>query len=126
MLTIELDIFQSCTLDTLEIVFDTTLQTVFMSIFLLLTLTVVMCAIQDIVGVSLAKVFGLEPLLGLCMGSMPLVGGSMMGGPIARSRLSGCCHRCRHLCLRWFQGNRLNLPDLYGRNALRRDFQKCI
>lgn len=186
MLTIELDIFQSCALGaivlwigklikskvdflnkycipapvvggtlfallhlslyatgTLEIVFDTTLQTVFMSIFycsvgysacfrlikkggapifLLLTLTVVMCAIQDIVGVSLAKVFGLEPLLGLCMGSMPLVGGhgtsgsfgpfleennavigaatvalasatyglvggSMMGGPIARARV---------------------------------------
>ncbi|MFQ8841560.1 MAG: sodium/glutamate symporter [Clostridium fessum] len=30
---------------------------------------------QDAVGSGLAAAFGLNPLLGLCMGSMPLVGG---------------------------------------------------
>ena len=43
-----------------------------------LVLTVV-CAVlitfQDILGVALAKITGLHPLLGLCAGSIPLVGG---------------------------------------------------
>lgn len=43
-----------------------------------LILTIV-CAIlvtlQDVIGVGLAKVVGLHPLLGLCAGSVPLVGG---------------------------------------------------
>ncbi len=86
---------------TLELVFDTTLQTVFMSIFycsvgysacfrlikkggiqliMLLALTVAACVVQDGVGVALSKFFGLNPLLGLCMGSMPLVGGHGTSG----------------------------------------------
>ncbi|MCH3951709.1 MAG: sodium/glutamate symporter [Acidaminococcus sp.] len=48
-----------------------------------LILTII-CAIliicQDIIGTSLAKVFGLHPLLGLCAGSIPLVGGHGTSG----------------------------------------------
>lgn len=48
-----------------------------------LILTVV-CAVlifcQDAIGVGLAKVFGLHPLLGLCAGSIPLVGGHGTSG----------------------------------------------
>lgn len=48
-----------------------------------LVLTVV-CAVlitfQDILGVALAKITGLHPLLGLCAGSIPLVGGHGTSG----------------------------------------------
>ncbi|WP_337475911.1 sodium/glutamate symporter [Acidaminococcus timonensis] len=48
-----------------------------------LILTII-CAIlitcQDIIGVALAKVTGLHPLLGLCAGSIPLVGGHGTSG----------------------------------------------
>lgn len=85
----------------LEFQFDTTLQTVFMTIFfcsvgftacfrllkkggiqvfIFLALAVLICIIQDAVGSGLAAVFGLDPLLGLCMGSMPLVGGHGTSG----------------------------------------------
>lgn len=49
----------------------------------MLVLTII-CAVliclQDIIGVTLAKVFGLHPLLGLCAGSIPLVGGHGTSG----------------------------------------------
>lgn len=85
----------------LELEFDTTLQTVFMTIFfcsvgftacfrllkkggiqvfMFLALAVLICIIQDGVGSGLAAAFGLDPLLGLCMGSMPLVGGHGTSG----------------------------------------------
>ena len=85
----------------LELSFDTTLQSVFMTIFfcsvgftacfrllkkgglqvfLFLGLAVAICVIQDAVGSGLAAAFGLDPLLGLCMGSMPLVGGHGTSG----------------------------------------------
>ena len=85
----------------LELTFDTTLQTVFMTIFfcsvgftacfrllkkggiqvfLFLGLAIGICIVQDIAGASLATVFGLDPLLGLCMSSMPLVGGHGTSG----------------------------------------------
>ncbi len=85
----------------LEISFDTTLQTVFMTIFfcsvgftacfrllrkggvqvfIFLALAILICVIQDGVGSALAAAFGLDPLLGLCMGSMPLVGGHGTSG----------------------------------------------
>lgn len=85
----------------LELSFDTTLQSVFMTIFFcsvgftacfrllkkggiqvftFLILAVVICIIQDAVGSGLAAAFGLNPLLGLCMGSMPLVGGHGTSG----------------------------------------------
>ena len=85
----------------LELSFDTTLQSVFMTIFfcsvgftacfrllkkggvqvfMFLGLAVAICVIQDAVGSGLAAAFGLNPLLGLCMGSMPLVGGHGTSG----------------------------------------------
>lgn len=78
------------------ITFDTTLQSIFMvwfftsvgynasfkvlkksalPVFIFLGLTAVMQIIQNLVGVGLAGVFQLDTRLGLCMGSIPLVGG---------------------------------------------------
>lgn len=85
----------------MEISFDATLQSVFMTIFFcsvgftacfrllkkggiqvitFLALAVLICIVQDAVGSGLAAAFGLNPLLGLCMGSMPLVGGHGTSG----------------------------------------------
>lgn len=85
----------------LTLTFDTTIQTVLMTVFfcsigftagfkllkkggiqvfIFLALAVVMCIIQDAVGSGLAAAFGLNPLLGLCMGSIPLVGGHGTSG----------------------------------------------
>ena len=79
-----------------EITFDTTLQAIFMvwfftsvgynasfkllakgavAVCIFLALAAGMQVIQNLVGVGLAGVFGLDPRLGLCMGSIPLVGG---------------------------------------------------
>lgn len=85
----------------LEFSFDTTLQTILMTIFfcsvgftacfrllkkgglqvvIFLVIAVAICAIQNAIGSGLAAAFGLNPLLGLCMGSMPLVGGHGTSG----------------------------------------------
>lgn len=48
--------------------------------FIFLALAVGICIVQDTVGSILASVFNLNPLLGLCMGSMPLVGGHGTSG----------------------------------------------
>lgn len=85
----------------LELTFDTTVQTILMTVFfcsvgftacfrllkkggiqvmIFLVLSIVMCILQDAVGSGLASAFGLNPLLGLCMGSMPLVGGHGTSG----------------------------------------------
>lgn len=45
-----------------------------------LLLAVVMCCIQDLVGGYGAKAFGLDGRLGLCMGSIPMVGGHGTSG----------------------------------------------
>ena len=45
-----------------------------------LLLAVIMCCIQDLVGGYGAKAFGLDGRLGLCMGSIPLVGGHGTSG----------------------------------------------
>lgn len=79
-----------------EITFDTTLQSIFMvwffcsvgfnasfkllmkgavAVVVFLVLASAMQVIQNIVGVAGAGIFGLDPRLGLCMGSIPLVGG---------------------------------------------------
>ena len=79
-----------------EITFDTTLQSIFMvwfftsvgynasfkllakgavAVCIFLALAAGMQVVQNLVGVGLAGVFGLDPRLGLCMGSIPLVGG---------------------------------------------------
>lgn len=85
----------------LEFTFDTTVQTILMTVFfcsvgftacfrllkkggiqvfIFLILSVLMCVIQDGVGSALATAFGLDPLLGLCMGSIPLVSGHGTSG----------------------------------------------
>jgi glutamate:Na+ symporter, ESS family len=46
-----------------------------MQVFLFLFAAVILVILQDIVGISLAKVFGLNPLLGLATGSVPMTGG---------------------------------------------------
>ena len=85
----------------LEFQLDTTLQSVFMTAFFcsvgymaafkelkkggvgvikFLIVSIVMCCIQDLVGGVGAKIFGLDPRLGLTMGSIPLVGGRGTAG----------------------------------------------
>ena len=66
----------------LELSFDTTLQTVFMTIFFCTVgfMAVGICIVQDTAGSALAAMFGLDPLLGLCMGFVPLVGGHGTSG----------------------------------------------
>lgn len=84
-----------------EIEFDNTLQQFFMTMFFTsvgfsakasfvrsggrtLVCLGVLCAVlvvsQDIVGIVIAKAMGKNPLLGLCAGSMPLVGGHGSAG----------------------------------------------
>lgn len=81
--------------------FDSTFQTFFMTIFfctvgftacfrllktggiqvvLFLIVAVVLVLFQDVIGTALAGAFGLDPRLGLCMGSIPLVGGHGTSG----------------------------------------------
>ena len=45
-----------------------------------LIVSILMCCIQDLVGGFGAKIFGLDPRLGLTMGSIPLVGGHGTAG----------------------------------------------
>ena len=80
----------------LQLSVDTTLQSVFMNVFFtsvgftagfgmlkkggksLIVFLVAVCiliGIQNVAGAALCKVFGLQPLLGLALGSMPLTGG---------------------------------------------------
>ena len=103
----------------LQLSVDTTLQSVFMNVFFtsvgftagfgmlkkggksLIVFLVAVCiliGIQDVAGAALCKVFGLQPLLGLALGSMPLtvgvaaatyglVAGNVIGNPLARRRI---------------------------------------
>lgn len=85
----------------LEITFDSTLQSFFMTlfftsvgftaslkmlkkggvqVFVMLAVSIVLVIMQDLVGSGLAAMFGLDPKLGLCMGSVPLVGGHGTAG----------------------------------------------
>lgn len=88
----------------LEISFDTTLQDFFMIVFfttvgytaslktlkssgkdaiLFLIIAIILVFCQDLVGVFLAKVFHLNPLIGLSTGSVPMTGGHGTAGSIA-------------------------------------------
>ena len=49
-------------------------------VLIFLIVATVLVIIQDIVGVSLAKVFGINPLIGLAAGSIPLTGGHGTSG----------------------------------------------
>lgn len=80
---------------------DTTLQNVFMTAFftsigftaslkilkkgginviIFLSVSSLLILFQNILGVSLAKLFGLDPLIGLCTASIPMVGGHGTAG----------------------------------------------
>lgn len=84
--------------------FDVTLQKIFMTAFfttvgftasfkllkeggkqvmIFLGLAVVLVIFQDIVGVGLAKLFGINPLIGLSTGSVPMTGGHGTSGAYA-------------------------------------------
>ncbi|MBZ9606609.1 sodium/glutamate symporter [Clostridium estertheticum] len=89
---------------------DITLQAVFMTAFfttigftaslqllkkggkqvlIFLAITAVLIILQDITGVTLAKIFGLSPIIGLCTGSVPMVGGhgtSAAFGPLFEAK----------------------------------------
>ena len=86
---------------TMTIVTDTTLQNIFMTLFftsvgytaslkllkkggvqvvLFLLVSTLLIVIQNSVGVGLAELLGLDPLMGLCVGSIPLVGGHGTSG----------------------------------------------
>ena len=92
-------ILRSCGI--LEISFDTTLQDFFMTIFftsvgftasfrllkkggvqvlIFLCISIGMVLLQNVTGAGLATVFQLDPRLGLCMGSIPMVGGHGTAG----------------------------------------------
>ena len=83
------------------ITFDSTFQTFFMTVFfcsvgftacfrllktggiqvvIFLVVAIVLVVFQDVLGTVLAGVFGLDARLGLCMGSIPLVGGHGTSG----------------------------------------------
>ena len=83
------------------ITFDSTFQTFFMTVFfcsvgftacfrllktggiqvvIFLVVAIVLVVFQDVLGTALATVFGLDARLGLCMGSIPLVGGHGTSG----------------------------------------------
>ena len=87
--------------DTMTVVTDTTLQNIFMTLFftsvgytasfkllkkggvqvlLFLIVASALIVVQNLVGVSLASLLGLDPLMGLCVGSVPLVGGHGTSG----------------------------------------------
>lgn len=89
---------------TLAFVFNNTLQSVLMTaffttvgftasfrvlkkggakVFLFLMIAVILVVIQNILGVSLAKVFGLNELIGLATGSTPMTGGHGTSGAFA-------------------------------------------
>lgn len=82
--------------DVAEVDFDGTLKDVFMMVFfcsvgfmassrmlraggrmvvILLLLLTGLIVVQDVVGSSMASAFGLDPMIGLCVGSVSLVGG---------------------------------------------------
>lgn len=84
--------------------FDTTLQSLFMTaffttigysaslkvlkeggikVFVFLAVVVLLVILQDVLGIILAKLFGLNPLIGLSTASVPMVGGHGTAGAFA-------------------------------------------
>ena len=81
--------------------FDGTLQSFFMTVFfcsvgfmasfkllkkggiqvvIFLAVSIVLVLLQDVLGTGMAAAFGLDPRLGLCIGSIPMVGGHGTAG----------------------------------------------
>ncbi|RKD21549.1 glutamate:Na+ symporter, ESS family [Caminicella sporogenes DSM 14501] len=52
-------------------------------VFIFLGLAIVLVTLQNVVGVGLAKLFKLNPLIGLCTGSVPMTGGHGTSGAFA-------------------------------------------
>ena len=96
LLTLGLNLTNVMTITT-----DTTLQNIFMTLFftsvgytaslkllkkggvqvvVFLMVATLLIVLQNVVGVSLASLLGLDPLMGLCVGSVPLVGGHGTSG----------------------------------------------
>lgn len=90
--------------DVIQFEFDTTLQSILMTAFfttvgftaslkllkkggiqvlIFLILAVILVALQNVIGVALAKVFDLNPLIGLSTGSVPMTGGHGTSGAFA-------------------------------------------
>ena len=86
---------------TLTVVTDTTLQNIFMTLFftsvgytasfkllkkggiqvlVFLLVSTLLILLQNLTGVTLASLLGMDPLMGLCVGSIPLVGGHGTSG----------------------------------------------
>lgn len=86
---------------SVSVTLDTTLQGIFMTafftsvgftasvrvlkkggikVFVFLGISILLVILQDVIGSLLAGVFGLSPLLGLCTGSIPMVGGHGTAG----------------------------------------------
>ncbi|WIF94174.1 sodium/glutamate symporter [Caminicella sporogenes] len=95
-------IFRQTSILTFEM--DTTLQKLFMTaffttvgftasfkllkkggiqVFIFLGLAIVLVTLQNVVGIGLAKLFKLNPLIGLCTGSVPMTGGHGTSGAFA-------------------------------------------
>lgn len=51
-----------------------------LQVFIFVGICSALVIMQNIVGVSLAKLFNLEPVLGLCVGSIPMIGGHGTAG----------------------------------------------
>ena len=51
-----------------------------MKVFIFLGLAILLVILQNIVGVTFASLFNLHPLLGLCTGSIPMIGGHGTAG----------------------------------------------
>ncbi|MBZ9621933.1 sodium/glutamate symporter [Clostridium sp. FP2] len=49
-------------------------------VFIFLGISILLCVLQDFTGVALAKMFGLNPLIGLSTASVPMVGGHGTSG----------------------------------------------
>ena len=49
-------------------------------VFMFLGVSIVLVVLQDVLGCGLAGLFGLDPRLGLCVGSVPMVGGHGTAG----------------------------------------------
>ena len=49
-------------------------------VLIFLGISIILCVFQDITGVTLAKIFGLNPLIGLSTASVPMVGGHGTAG----------------------------------------------
>ncbi len=99
-------LFALCTLalnlsDTMTVTVDDTMQRVFMTLFftsigftasfkllkigglqviIFLAICTLLVILQNVLSVSLAGLFGLSPLLGLCVGSIPMIGGHGTAG----------------------------------------------